>query len=269
MIWSWSHQLEALLYPIGAIWLLLTVCFAVFLGRKRWGPATLTFVLSCVMYTIGATKIPADWVASLEQPYATNNLSILPRADAVVMLGGVLNSSKHDFMGFNFGQSADRAAMAFELMRQRRAPLLVLGGGGAALSSSGVVSEGRLLEKWFVSLGLSTNSMISMEPSENTHDEALKVSELVSKKGWQRIILVTSASHMGRAEATFTTLGIKVTPVACDFEGSSFKERRNEVWFPTYEGFYLTSLYLHEIVGWQVYKYRGWIKQEKPTVAKG
>lgn len=269
MIWSWSRQLEALLYPIGAIWLLVTLCFAVFLGRKRWGPATLTFALSCIIYTLGATKLPGEWLARLEQPYTTNNLSILPRADAVVMLGGVLNSSRKDFMGFNFGPAADRAVMAFELMRQHRAPMLVLGGGGATYSSSGLLSEGTLLEKWFSTLGLSTNSVISLEASENTHDEALKVKDLAAKRGWQRVILLTSASHMGRAEATFTTLGIKVTPVACDFEGNSFKERRNEVWFPTYEGFYLTSLYLHEIVGWQVYKYRGWIKQEKPTVAKG
>lgn len=269
MIWSWSRQLEALLYPIGAIWLLVTICFAVFLARKRWGPATLTFAISCLMYTIGATKIPADWLASLERPYSTNNLSILPRAEAVVMLGGLLHSSSKDLMGFNLSASADRAVMAVELMRQKRAPLLVLGGAGSSASIAGVVSEGKLLEKWFSTLGISTNSIIPLDPSSNTHDEALKVKELAVKRGWQRVILVTSASHMARAEATFTTLGIKVSPIACDFEGISFSERREEVWFPTYEGFYLTSLYIHELIGWHIYKYRGWITQEKPTVAKG
>jgi uncharacterized SAM-binding protein YcdF (DUF218 family) len=94
----------------------------------------------------------------------------------------------------------------------------------------------------------------------NTHDEALQFRKLKEAEGWQKVLLVTSALHMRRAEAVFRKQGVDVTPVACDFQvhgvlgAPGFPSP-----FPRQHRLDLLSLYLHEQIGWWVYKWRGWI----------
>jgi uncharacterized SAM-binding protein YcdF (DUF218 family) len=94
----------------------------------------------------------------------------------------------------------------------------------------------------------------------NTHDEAVRMRELMQKHGWKRIFLVTSASHMRRAEGVFAKAGVPVVPVACDFQAlgtppSGLLARP----FPGLAGMEQLDLYLHEKIGWWVYRWRGWI----------
>jgi uncharacterized SAM-binding protein YcdF (DUF218 family) len=65
---------------------------------------------------------------------------------------------------------------------------------------------------------------------------------------------------MRRAEAVFQKQGVDVTPVACDFQvygvprTSGFSSP-----FPRQHRLDLLSLYLHEQIGWWVYRWRGWV----------
>jgi uncharacterized SAM-binding protein YcdF (DUF218 family) len=74
------------------------------------------------------------------------------------------------------------------------------------------------------------------------------------------VLLVTSALHLRRAEAVFRKQGVDVTPIACDFQvygvprTSAFPSP-----FPSQHRLDLLSLYLHEQIGWWVYKWRGWV----------
>jgi len=91
-------------------------------------------------------------------------------------------------------------------------------------------------------------------PVRNTHDEALAVAELARKRGWGRVILVTHAWHMRRAAAAFEKAGLNVICVPCvegryDFgtlDGADDRLQAFDIW-------------LHEEVGYLVYKRKGWI----------
>jgi hypothetical protein len=60
----------------------------------------------------------------------------------------------------------------------------------------------------------------------------------------------------------FRTLGMEVVPVACDFQklGTPYRGIPNPI--PTSPGFYYMDTYLHEKLGWCVYRARGWISSE-------
>jgi uncharacterized SAM-binding protein YcdF (DUF218 family) len=61
-------------------------------------------------------------------------------------------------------------------------------------------------------------SMIWVEDhSRNTFESAVNVAEILREKGISRIVLVTEAYHMARAERCFRKQGLQVTPAACHF----------------------------------------------------
>ncbi len=88
----------------------------------------------------------------------------------------------------------------------------------------------------------------------NTHDEAVLVAALAKQRGWDRVLLVTQPWHMQRAVAVFEKAGLHVIPAPCvesNYEMNYLKQpgdRRQAF-----------RDWLHEVVGYQIYKMRGWI----------
>jgi uncharacterized SAM-binding protein YcdF (DUF218 family) len=65
---------------------------------------------------------------------------------------------------------------------------------------------------------------------------------------------------MRRAEAVFRKQGIQVTPIACDFQVYGVSGTAGfPSPIPSQHRLALLALYLHEIIGWRVYKWRGWV----------
>jgi len=74
--------------------------------------------------------------------------------------------------------------------------------------------------------GVAPEDIIIESASRNTHENALYVKDLVSsnaKKG--KVILITSAFHMRRAEGCFRKVGIDVTGFSTDFYSALPKDR--------------------------------------------
>jgi uncharacterized SAM-binding protein YcdF (DUF218 family) len=248
--------------PLGLIWLICLIgAFLCFRKRQRLGGGFL-FGAALLISLVGS-RIPMYLLTPMEEPYIRRTLETVPEADAIVLLGGMIDISRNDMAGFNVNSAFDRAMTAAELVRLRKAPVLAVGGqtkdvDGALVKESTVVAE--WLKRW--RLVPEGGSVIEMEHSNDTWDEARHVADLVRERGWKRVILVTSASHMRRAEATFLTAGVPVEPVACDFTrlGIPFKGAFDP--FPWENGFALMEVWLHENIGWQVYRQRGWISDD-------
>lgn len=175
------------------------------------------------------------------------------------MLGGTVARSDLDLNRFNLKHQTDRIVTAFELARRNKAKALVFGG-GRGKPSQGIKSEGEHIQAWYESWKVASLPSYVLPPSLNTHDEAIGAKELATEQEWNTILLVTSGTHMARAVGTFSAAGLEVTPVACDFGGSSYLQRTGG-WavVPRLESIQLMGLYLHEVVGWPYYRLRGWI----------
>lgn len=87
-----------------------------------------------------------------------------------------------------------------------------------------------------------------------THDEALEARRLASTHGWQRIGVITSAAHSGRACRTFEHAGLAVVCWTSD-------ERTARVTLASSpaERIRACASVVYELAGWVNYRLRGWV----------
>ena len=181
-----------------------------------------------------------------------------PAADAVVALGGGHRISQHDALGFAIYDGGSRLLTAIELVRSGQAKTLVLGGSWP-LPSNPKLPSMSVVQDWVASWGLASGGMTNLGICITTHDEALAFKKLKESQGWRSVLLVTSALHMRRSEALFRKQGIEVVPVAADFEVCGVPQEMPFSPFPRQRRLNLLSLYMHEKIGWWVYRARGWV----------
>ena len=255
-----KHCFAPLLEPLGAIWFVMVLSVLALLVRRQWRSALWLVVPTLLFFLLGRTPLAEMLVGAAERPYATKNIAAMAPADAAVALGGNQRASAYDVYGFAIGQSEERILAVAELVRLGKAKTLVLGGSTESVPGKPGVPIMWLVQTWLVSSHLTTASVTNLGICSNTHDEALQFRRLKGAEGWQRVLLVTSALHMRRAEAVFRKQDVEVIPVACDFKvygvwgASGFPSP-----FPSQHRLDLLSLYMHEQIGWWVYKWRGWV----------
>lgn len=255
---SMNQFLMPLTQVLGMLWVGLLAWAGWLAWRRQWRRAILPASLAGLISVLGCPSLAARLLASLERPYAGVKLAEVAPADAVVMLGGVLAPSPDDPLGFELKDAGDRAIVAAELVRLGKGRALVLGGGGPRPGEGGL-SEGMQVKAWLESWGLTNAPVHLLGSCADTHDEAVRVQALAKEQGWRRVIVVTSAWHMRRAEGLFRKLELPVTCVACDFVGTARLGKRQFSPFPEQLALDLTNYYLHEQIGWLVYRWRGWV----------
>lgn len=251
--------LMPLLDPVALLWVLLLLWGCLQLKRRKWGAAWFPLLTAVMLGYAGASQLSDRLLADLERPYARGGISEVPTADVVVMLGGMVSTSCNDPFGFQVRDTLDRFLTAVEVVRAGKAPVLVLGGGGHP-GAKEEISEGEYLARWMCRWGMTNAPVYLLGSCKNTRDEAERTAHLAQEKGWQRVLLVTSAAHMSRSEATFRKVGLAVHCVACDFKGmSGYEEPRLFTLFPSSSRLADIATVLHEWAGGWVYRLRGWI----------
>jgi uncharacterized SAM-binding protein YcdF (DUF218 family) len=79
-------------------------------------------------------------------------------------------------------------------------------------------TEGEVLKGYAISNGIPSENILVTKDVENTAEEAVAVKELISPS--KRIILVTSAYHMYRAQRLFEKQGFEVIPYKVDYKAA-------------------------------------------------
>ncbi|MBI5801063.1 MAG: YdcF family protein [Verrucomicrobia bacterium] len=252
-----------LLEPVGFTWACLLVLTGLLIRKKEFRLAALPAGLALFIWVIGATPLPGKLLGSIERPWVGVKSAELPEADVIVLLGGFSAPSREEVGGLHFNGSADRAVMALELVRLGKAKTLVIGGSAMTLNDEPFV-EADLFREILLARQLGGHEIMSLGGSRNTRHEAEKVAKLAEERGWKRVLLVTSATHMRRAAAVFrTTTGLEVVPAPCAFLTSvSIVSADSLDFVPRSNGFGKLEGFLHEQIGWRVYRWRGWISDE-------
>jgi len=252
-----KHFLLPLTEPLGAIWAIMLAGLIVLAYKRNWlGTAVVALPLA-LFFLIGSTTIPEMIVAAAERPYARQPSAGSNAFDCIIVLGGGHSVSRYDPHGFTSSEAADRFIAAAGLVRKGVAPVLVLGGGHEGPDNPGV-PESVVVQRWLESTGLAPNTLTNLGVCTNTRDEAVAAKALLASRGWTNALLVTSALHMRRSEALFRKHGIPVTPLACDFQCYGVSRELRFSIFPRQRRLELLSLYLHERIGWVMYRLLGW-----------
>ena len=244
---------------MGLAWLALTALLLCLVWRRSLRQALLLGVPWLLITLVVCTPLPSVLLASLERPWLAVDVAKLPAADVVVSLGGTGEPSARELVGFHFARGTDRLITAVELVRRGKSGQLVVGGGGYDRSGH-LGSEADVVKQWIDSWGVLKTPVISLGVCSDTHDEAVKTAALAKERAWKSIILVTSASHMRRAEATFRKAGLNVTCAPCNLLSTVFREDDLD-WFhaPHHGGAEAFAIWFHEVLGWLAYRWRGWV----------
>ncbi len=112
---------------------------------------------------------------------------------------------------------------------------------------------------WFLNdLGVPRERMLLEKRSATTFENARETKKLLAEKGIERVLLVTSALHMQRAEATFIAAGIAVVPAPTDFEVETEAGTTVLDYLPDAGALEGSSRAMKEYLGLWVYRWKGW-----------
>jgi uncharacterized SAM-binding protein YcdF (DUF218 family) len=132
--------------------------------------------------------------------------------EAIVLLGGGVILGSPDSSGDSLSADAvKRAVYAFTLRDDFPGPYILSGGRVAAYNKE---SEAEVMERLFLSIGLPPERILLETTSRNTWENARET----AKRGYQQVILVTSAYHMRRSVFCFERNGMTVIPAPTDYK---------------------------------------------------
>jgi uncharacterized SAM-binding protein YcdF (DUF218 family) len=252
-----SKVLPTLLFPVGLVFFLclLTSWFAFRKGARLAG--LLALVAAVLLYTAANPRISNRLLLRLESQYPPSLEN--PKAAAIVLLGGGMAPMSAPRVYPETNAAGDRLLHAARLWKQGRAPLVVATGGYISFLTNATGSEAEIYVKALRDLfDLPDSALRSVPGTTTTADDAVRTDALFSAQGIQKeILLVTSASHMPRAVATFRKRGFIVHPAPTDYlseEGTPFKAFQI---LPTAGALNATGVALHEYLGLGAYRLFG------------
>jgi uncharacterized SAM-binding protein YcdF (DUF218 family) len=142
-----------------------------------------------------------------------------PQADAIVVLGGFLNSVQSTQGEVLEWGMAARFFAGLDLFKANKAEFIVFADEQLPwLRDAG--SSSAFLDAYAKGFGVPPNKILQTTPVQSTLEEAAALSSLANSYNIKSIILVTSAFHVQRAKAQFEKVGFIVYPYPVDFRGS-------------------------------------------------
>lgn len=180
-------------------------------AARRLGTASALVLLGFAILPVG------DWaLGTLERRYSPN--PDVSGAQGIIVLGGAVDIAgtlRHDQVQLTWGGERMTTTVALA-RRYPDLPVVFTGGSGALRDMGRQASESQVAARFFDEMGLDL-ARVTLEPdARNTTENARRSALLVDAS--QRWILITSASHLPRAVASFGRAGWSdLIPYPVDF----------------------------------------------------
>jgi len=212
------------------------------------------------LWLLSTPMISQTLSSSLERKYMPKVVSEYEVADAIVVLGGAVSGPFYPRKYYDMSDAGDRLLQALRLYRANKANYIILSGAGGMIPSLGIaISEASIMRGILLDWGVPDESILLEENSHNTYENAVGCKTLIEQKGFEKILLVTSALHMRRAHSVFDTQNIPVIPAPTDYLAVGNSENWILDLIPTVDALSMTIYAMKEYVGFSVYEFRGWI----------
>lgn len=218
---------------------LLILGFAGLLLARRYRRlgTTLAAVSLAALWLLSTPTI-ADGLERTAEHYSALDLSHPVNAQAIVILGG----GGYRKYAPEYGGPApdyamyDRLAYGAYVARHVRLPVLVTGNGAEAVTMQvSLARDFGLQAKWVDNA------------AEDTYDNAHDSARILGATGIQRVVLVTSDTHLWRAAHEFEAAGLSVVPAPSDIWAP--REIDGMRYVPTASGLLRSYEAIYELVG--------------------
>ncbi len=193
--------------------MLLVVAGIVFACLKRRKTCVGVLVAAVTWLWVWSMPLVAEALgASLEAEFAEVPVEQLPQADAIILLGGGMNSATNVYAYPNLCSAADRVWHAARIFKAGKAPLIVPSGTGSD----------RCEVPFLMDLGVPREAIRAEAESRNTEENAKFVAELLKGRERPKVLLVTSAWHMRRALLMYRRYApdLVIVPAPSDYEST-------------------------------------------------
>jgi len=262
MMLALSKIFSLLIYPLSLCLICLLFAIALHARGATIKAHTVTFMATLWLYFCSTEWGASVFLSPLESAYPAFVDEELPKAQAILVLGGGTSGETQFGQGGDLNQAADRLWLGAALHRAGKAPLIVLSGGSVLPEA---VPESRLMAQKLKVLGIPDTALLLESESRTTRENAQYSWALLQELGITHILLVTSASHMRRAAAVFGAQGFVVTSVATDHQ-MPLRVGPVPGWLPTLDRLARSTQAIHEWVGYWVYDQLGYFDPAETTV---
>jgi uncharacterized SAM-binding protein YcdF (DUF218 family) len=265
MLDSLRDFIVALTYPPAmSLCLLLVGAVAVVLRRRKLAAALSALAIAwSLLWSIPWCS--EQLRAALARNYPVIVEAALPKADAIVVLGGGHYGSwlRRDRVDPDELKHSRLAAGA-RAWQAARAPLIILSGGGNGRG----VSEAETMAAAIAKTGIPASAIMLEDSSDSTRDNARMTAMMAREHGMRTVLLVTSSVHMPRAALLFRNAGVDVVPVPVP--ESKLGERWRERWVPTRGALWRSGRALKEYVAlFALHAETAWRGPDRASAAPG
>lgn len=207
-----SHLIREAILPPGC--LLLALLASELLRRRspRAGLALFAVTTGCLyLLSIAPVSLVLCRLTETEPPATPEQIAAF-QPEAIVVLGGAAGPAPEYSGAAIPGRSSQmRVAYAIYLAKATALPILVTGGYGETIEQS----EGWAMKQ---ALERSQISVRWVEPRGlNTRQNAENSKALLEQAGVKKVLMVTSASHAGRAKRAFEAVGLQVLAAPTEY----------------------------------------------------
>ncbi len=208
-----AHLIETLLFPpVGNLLLALVGLYWLKRSRRRAGLLCLWAGLGS-LFLLCLPIVAAALLTSLQTCPPLRPTEPLPEADAIVILGADFQSAAPE-MGRATASPLTLVRLRYgaKLARRSSLPILVSGGSLGPKEPPLARIMARILDE-----ELGTPVRWEENRSLSTRQNAERSTQILTKAGCKRILLVTHAWHMPRAKRAFEHAGLEVIPAPTAF----------------------------------------------------
>ncbi|OHB66335.1 MAG: hypothetical protein A2V70_10055 [Planctomycetes bacterium RBG_13_63_9] len=210
-----------LLQPFPVLCLLMAVALAN-LWRKRAETRGRLLLLTIPLVGLVMTCMPAVAhlaLGSLEWGYP-------PRADRPPDVGAIVVLSSSVLLPDAIRREPEleegtlyRCLHAARLYHRGEPCLVVVSGGPADTDTSDLTLAG-VMHDFLREQGVAEEDLLMENQSTNTYENATQTCALLRRRGIRKILLVSTATHLPRAERCFRTQGLEVVASGCQYRAT-------------------------------------------------
>jgi uncharacterized SAM-binding protein YcdF (DUF218 family) len=236
--------------------LIVLVLLGLALRVLRWRRCAAVMLALAVLLFVatGCGLLPAWLLRGLQAPYAQHPAIDWAPRNAIILLGAgtVRTAGAVEPTLFANGRIDEALALYRECKAAGRDCKIEVSGGDAMHTGE---PEATVYADLLQHLGMPAGDLLLEPRSMNTWQNAQFSAPLLRDYGAQRVLLVSSATHLRRASLYFAHFGIQATPVRGDWL------RARMDWWPQAWNFAVADVALHEYAGiwrYRLYNLMGW-----------
>ncbi len=254
--------LSSFLMPLPALLILgfLGLMLIMFTAKRKTGSLTVLFSLMGI-FLVSFQPVSTRLLMPLERQY-TAFLPVEGTIDYVMVLGNghVVDDAIPPTSELS-RTALMRLTEGIRILRMYPGAKLILSGyaGGSEFSHA------RMLARVALALGVPKSDIVLLETAKDTWEEARQAAAFVQNR---KLVLVTSAAHMGRAMDEFEAAGLNPIPAPTNYLAQENIAQPWEKYTPKARYLEQTERYWHETVGQLWQNLRDYIAKTPATSAE-